>query len=428
MPDLKDTQIKSAKPKAKPYRLYDRDGLYLNISVAGTRRWYWRYRLGDLDSTFTVGEYPDVSLVQAREARAVAAKEVAQGKNPTPVKVKIPKTKPASASASGISTSAGANAGAGVPGSLWAVADEWLAKKTPNWGAHHAAKVRALMERYVRDGQLGARPVGQVKTNALYALVTDVAVRQTVNKDAGERRAVAPHSAIMLRRALDSTFRLAKMKGLVEFNPVADLRASDVIETPAKKSNAKLDDKGLTALHVAVSGYGGQMLTKLAIELLMLTALRTIEVRGADWQEIDFEHKVWNVPASRMKRRIAHAVPLSVQALAVLEKLKVLTGGKGWLFPNSRRPTTFMASTTVNAALSYMGFAGDTGNWFRAHGCRGTFYSWALANKYQSEAVDQQLAHLEPDETKRAYLQAQFWPERVKLMDAWGAYLQGLKG
>jgi len=131
-----------------------------------------------------------------------------------------------------------------------------------------------------------------------------------------------------------------------------------------------------------------------------------------------------------MKRRIAHSVPLSSQALSVLEKLRVLTGGKGWLFPNQRRPVDFMATTTINSALANMGFGGDTGNWFRAHGVRGTFYSWALRNKFQSEAADQQLAHVERDPVKRAYLDEnaeQFWLERVKMMDAWGDYLDALK-
>lgn len=416
---LSDTQIKNAKPKAKPYRLYDRDRLYANVSVAGTKRWYWPYRLGDRDLTYTIGKYPDVSLKEARDIQAAAAKEVAQGKHPSPIKVKQAKPLP---TAPGVP-----HAPASAPGSLWAVADEWLTKKTPNWGAGHAAKVRALLERYVRDNEIAMRPVGKVQTGDLYALVTGVAVRQTINKDAGERKHAAPHNAIVIRRALDAVFRLAIMKGLIKSNPMADLRASEVIETPATVHNAKLDDKGLAALHVAVGAYGGQMLTKLAIELLMLTALRTVEVRGADWKEIDFDARVWNVPASRMKRRIAHAVPLSAQALAVLEKLKVLTGGKGWLFPNSRRPSDFMASTTVNAALSYMGFGGDTGNWFRAHGTRGTFSTWAYGAGYRGEAIEQQLAHLETDPTKRAYLQAEFWPERVKIMDAWGAHLHGLK-
>ncbi|SAL55683.1 phage integrase family protein [Caballeronia udeis] len=421
---LTDVQVKNAKPKAKPYKLSDMKRLYLLVGTSGSKRWYWAYRNGDRDCTFPLGEYPAVSLDHARDLRSAAAKEVDQGKPPTPVKVKQAKPAPATNNGAPASTPVDAP----VPGSLWAVADEWLAKKTPNWGAGHAAKVRAMLERYVRDNPIGARPIGVVETGDLYALVTGVAVRSSVNKDAGERKAVAPHSAIILRRALDGVFRLAKMKGLIKFNPVADLRASDVVEKPAPKSNKALDSAGLVALHAAVGAYGGQMLTKLAIELLMLTALRTVEVRAADWQEIDFTNKVWNVPASRMKKRIEHAVPLSAQALAVLEKLKVLTGGKGWLFPNSRRPADYMASTTVNAALSYMGFGGDTGNWFRAHGCRGSFSTWAYGAGYRGEAIEQQLAHLEKDATKRAYLQAKFWPERVQIMDAWGAYLHGLKG
>ncbi|PZR49621.1 tyrosine-type recombinase/integrase [Paraburkholderia fungorum] len=439
---LTDTQIKNAKPGAKPHKLYDRDRLYVLVGTSGSRRWYWSYRLGGKDATYSIGEYPEVGLLRARELRANAAKLVAQGLQPPPLKTKPAKVKTTPAPGSSAQLIAPASDGASgstedwekdwnvIPGSLSAVAKEWLKKKIPGWGADHAAKVRKLLERYVRDNPIGAVPVQDVQTGRLYELVTSVAVRKDRALIDGERKGEAPHNAIILRRALDAVFRLAIMKGKIKVNPMADLRTSEVIEKPATRHNTKLNDAGLSELLAAVENYRGQRLTKLAIELLMLTALRTVEVRGADWKEIDWDNRVWNVPASRMKRRIAHSVPLSSQALSVLEKLRVLTGGKGWLFPNQRRPVDFMATTTINSALANMGFGGDTGNWFRAHGVRGTFYSWALRNKFQSEAADQQLAHVERDPVKRAYLDEnaeQFWLERVKMMDAWGDYLDALK-
>jgi len=419
---LTDTQIKNAKPGQKPFKLYDRDRLYLLVGTSGSKRWYWGYRSGDKDMTASLGKYPEIGLADARAARAQAAKAADQGQHPKPAKGADPLA-PAQ-------LIAGAPAPADLAtdqGSLWALADEWLNKKTPGWGAGHAQKVRALLERYIRNSPLGAQQASEVTTGDLYALVTSVAVRADRQLVAGERKAEAPHNAIIVRRAVDAVFRLAIMKGLVKSNPMADLRAAEVIEKPAVRHNAKLGDNGLKALLAAVDAYGGQRLTKLAIELLMLTATRTIELRGADWQEIDFDNRVWNIPAQRMKRRIAHAVPLSSQALAVLEKLRIITSGKGWLFPNNRRPHDFMASTTINTALSNMGFGGENGNWFRAHGCRGTFSTWAYSKGHRTEAVEQQLAHLEPDETKRAYLQAEFWPERRQIMNEWGDYLQSLK-
>ncbi|MGF6905328.1 tyrosine-type recombinase/integrase [Paraburkholderia sp. GAS348] len=442
---LTDTQIKNAKPGAKPRKLYDRDRLYVLVGTSGSRRWYWSYRLGDKDATYTIGEYPEVGLLRARELRADAAKLVGQGLQPPPLKIKPAKVKTTPVPGSSVHTpmavqlTAPASASANdwesgwenvIPGSLAGIAREWLGKKTPGWGVDHAAKVRKLLERYVRDTPLGALPVQDVQTGDLYELVTSVAVRKDRALIGGERKSEAPHNAIVIRRALDAVFRLAIMKGKTKTNPMVDLRTSEVIEKPATRHNTKLNDAGLSELLTAVEKYRGQRLTKLAIELLTLTALRTVEVRGADWKEIDWEKHTWNVPASRMKRRIAHSVPLSSQALSVLEKLRVLTGGKGWLLPNQRRPVDFMATTTINSALANMGFGGDTGNWFRAHGVRGTFYSWALRNKYQSEAADQQLAHKERDPVKAAYLAEnaeQFWLERVKMMDAWGDYLDNLK-
>jgi integrase len=411
---LTDAQIKNAKPGPKPRKLYDRDRLYLLVGVSGSKRWYWAYRMGDKDATYSIGLYPDVGLVDARKARDKAAESVARGESPGGVK-------PAQSAQATASLSL-------TPGSsLWAVSEEWLIKKTPNWGKAYADKVRALMERYIRDGKLGKTDVSEIETGQLYELVTSVAIRTGRDLVEGERKATAPHNAVLLRRCLDAVFRLAKIKSLIKSNPMADLRASDVIEKPKTRHNTKLDDNGLIELHTALTAYRGQRSTKLAIELLMLTALRTVEVRGADWKEIDFAGQKWNIPASRMKRRIAHSIPLSNQAISVLEKLKIITGGKGWIFPNQRRPDDFMATTTINAALGYMGFSGEKGNWFRAHGARGSFSSWAYKNGYRTEAIEQQLAHLERDETKRAYLESEFMKERIEIMGAWGNYLDSLK-
>ena len=425
---LTDAKVRNAKPKTKPYRLYDQDRMFVNVSVAGTKRWYWAYRLAGEDKTLSLGQYPDVSLDAARDACRAAKKRVKEGLSPKAMEFEDPNTQsiaqhpPTSAPAISkhaapvLTPKAGNN-------SLWVVADEWLQKKNDDWEKGHADKVRALLERYVRDGALGKLPVKDVQTGDLYELVNGVAVRADRPLISGERKAKAPHSAIILRRALDAVFRLAIMKGLIKTNPMADLRASEVIVKPKVKHNAKLGDKGVIELYTALDSYGGQIQTKCAIELLMLTALRTIEVRGADWSEIDWQAKEWVVPAFRMKRRIEHSVPLSAQALSVLEKLKVVTGGKGWIFANARTKGTYMASTTINAALSYMGFGGETGNWFRAHGCRGSFSSWAYKQGYQGEAIEQQLAHLEPDPTKRAYLDEKFKDERIKIMNAWADYL-----
>lgn len=405
---LTEAVLKNAKPRAKAYKLYDRDRLYALVSVAGTKRWYWSYRLGDKDVSLPLGRFPDVGIKEARERRAEAAKLVDAGVHPQAYKE----------AAIAVKQAEQAN-------TLWPVAEEWLEKKSPGWGASYVTKMTNLLERYVRDG-LGARPIAEIQTGDIYALITRVAVRKKADKGIGERTKSAAHNAVILRRALDSVFRLAIMSGRAAVNPVSMLRASDVIEKPVPRHNKALDGKGLGDLYAAVGGYGGARLTRLAIELLMVTGLRTAELRGADWKEIDWEARVWDVPASRMKRRIEHSIPLSTQALTLLAELKLMTGGKGWMFPNMRRPETFMASTTINNALTNMGFKGAS--WFRAHGCRGSLSTWAYETcAYRSEAIEQQLSHLERDAVKRAYSRAQYWPERVKMMQAWGDYLSGIK-
>ncbi|MGA3249152.1 MAG: Arm DNA-binding domain-containing protein, partial [Paraburkholderia sp.] len=178
---LTDAALKNTKPRAKPFKIYDRDRLYALVSVAGTKRWYWSYRLGGKDVAVPLGRYPDVSIKEARALRDEAAKLVEKGEHPKAHKEAVI-----------------AQMKAEQANTLWPVVEEWLAKMKPTWGAHHAAKVEALLVRYLKTG-LGERPIAEVQTGDVYALISGVAVRKRINTDAGERRPQAPHNAVMLR-------------------------------------------------------------------------------------------------------------------------------------------------------------------------------------------------------------------------------------
>jgi integrase len=218
-----------------------------------------------------------------------------------------------------------AEAKAAKENALWPACVAWLKHKTPSWGESHASKVRMLLHRYVKNNEtregeegfevvsgLGARPIKEIKTPEITKLLKSIAVRQAITGK--ERREGAPHLAIILRQALDGVFRNAINDGRTETNPVAALRTSDVIQKPETRNNRKLKTpKELRGLFDALRDSTSEKRTILAIRLLLLTGLRTIEVREAKWPEIDFDKAVWTIPAERMKMKIEHAVPLAAR-------------------------------------------------------------------------------------------------------------------
>ncbi|CAN7689258.1 integrase [Paraburkholderia terricola] len=165
------------------------------------------------------------------------------------------------------------------------------------------------------------------------------------------------------------------------------------------------------------------------MRLLLLTSVRTAELRGATWKEIDFNTATWIIPIERMKMRRPHIVPLSAQAVQVLEQIQKITGTKAaddHLFPNVKDKSRPMAATTINAALIRAGFNNE--RLFRAHGARGTFSTWAHEQGFAPLAVERQLAHVEKNRASRAYNKAELLPERRKMMQDWGDYLQSVSG
>jgi len=177
-----------------------------------------------------------------------------------------------------------------------------------------------------------------------------------------------------------------------------------------------------------MSKFGGYRTTAIAIELLLLTFVRTVELRMAKWEEFDFENNEWRVPAVRMKMKVEHIVPLSKQAKIFLIELRGITGAGPHLFPNNRRPVDYMTATTINQALKRLGFSGKGTIGFSAHGFRGTATTLLHeGGKYRSEAIERQLSHAEGNKVKAAYNKAQYLPERQKMMQDWSDYVDTLR-
>jgi integrase len=345
----------NAKPQGKPYKIRDRDSMYLRVSVSGSKVWKFDYRLDGKDCSYTLGRFPDLSISETRQRRIDAAKLVASGVHPKAHEKQLQ-----------------LQAITHNKNTFWAVCEEWIEDNRDRWSEYYCGQAIRFLSRYVKDSPLGNMPVRDIKVAHVYDLLQSISKRKVLSGD--ERKlGGAPHIAVRLRQHLDAIFRRAIIRGRAEANPVAALKVSDVVTLPPTRHNRALEADELKHVLAAFSVVGTP-LTRLAMRLLLLTSVRTVGLRGATWREFDLEAAMWALPGERMKMARPHLVPLSTQAIEVLEKVKEITRPKtsgDCLFPNARDKSRPMAATTINAALVRAGFNNE--RLFRAHGARGTF-------------------------------------------------------
>ncbi len=392
-PAAKDEAKKQTDP-AKPYRMADGGGLYLEVTPAGGKLWRQKYRLDGVEKRLAHGSYPEVSLAEARDRRDVARKLLAAGVDPGEHKK---------------ATKAAKDERAG--NSFEVVAREWFAKQKPTWVASHASKILLRLENDVFPW-LGARPVGEVSAKELLGTLNRVVERGAVE------------TAHRILQNCGQVFRYAIVTGRAERNPAADLRgALPPVKTTHHPAITEL--KAVGGLLRALDAYNGSNVTRCALKLAPLVFVRPGELRHAEWAEFDLDAAEWNIPAAKMKMRAAHLVPLSDQALAVLQELQPLTGHGRYLFPGGRSPRRPMSDNTVLAALRRMGIPKDemTGHGFRA--MARTILDETL--HFRPDYIEHQLAHTVKDPNGRAYNRTAHLPERRKMMQAWADYLDTLK-
>jgi integrase len=290
-----------------------------------------------------------------------------------------------------------------------AIAEDWISKKQVTWTANYIRQVTTFLKSDVYPA-FGALPISEVRSAHILKVMK-----------AAEARG-AETIAILIRQWCSQIFRYAASNLLVEGDPAAALRGAVI--RPKVKHNKSLSKDELQDLLSKFRVFSGERLTAIAMELLMLTFVRTVELRCADWTEFDLQARLWTVPAERMKMKSAHVVPLSLQVIAQLSELRELTGGKGWLFPNSRRPKACMSGTTINRALERMGLAG-TGSklQFSAHGFRGTASTLLHEMGFNSEWIELQLAHAPRNKIAAIYNKAKYLAERAQMMQDWADFI-----
>lgn len=387
---LTNTACKNAKPSEKARKLADGGGLYLEVLPSGGKYWRMKYRFGAKEKRLAFGVYPAVSLEEARECRNQAKKLLATGKDPADVKKQEK-----------LATKAAHD------NSFEAVAREWYAARRESWSDHYAD---SLMKRLEADifPDFGHRPISDVSTRELLATIRKIEGRGAVD---------------IAKRALQTCgqiFRFAVIAGYAERDPSADLKG--VLKTVKSKSHAHLAESELPEYLAKLEGYDGHPLTLLALKFLLLTFVRNGELRGARWEEINFDKAEWRIPAERMKMREQHVVPLSRQALAILREIQNHSGNREHLFPNQHHPRGCMSENTLLYALYRMGYHSRA----TAHGFRSTASTILNEHGFRPDVIERQLAHAERNNVRAAYNHAEYLPERKTMMQWWGDYVDGV--
>ncbi|MDO9106507.1 MAG: tyrosine-type recombinase/integrase [Methylovulum sp.] len=391
---LADIQIRKIKPTDKPQKLSDGGGLFLLVTPQGGKFWRLAYRFTGKQKTLSIGEYPYISIAEARKKREEAKEQLVNGIDPSAAKIA------AKIATHGIAAN-----------SFEIIAREWHKTHMTSKSESHAKKTLACLEKDV-FAWLGKLPITNIEAPDVLAVL-----RRIEQRGANE----LAHNT---KSIIGQVFRYAIATGRAVRNPIPDLQGA-LTPVVVKHHAAITDPVQIGALLRACEGYTGHFATRTALHLSFLVMLRPGEVRKAEWSDIDLERAEWRIPAAKMKMKDEHIIPLSRQAVALFNEIRPLTGTGQFVFPSVRSLSRPMSENTINGALRRLGYTGDE---MTAHGFRG-MASTRLneAHLFHPDAIERQLAHGEQNSVRAAYNRAQYLPERVKMMQWWADYLDSLK-
>lgn len=378
---LTDAQIRSAKRAEKPRKISDGGGLHLLVASNGGRYWRYNYRFNGKQKTLALGVYPDVSLAMARGRHQRARQLLADGIDPGAQREASAKT-------------------------FETVAREWHTRWKENRHQRHAYYVLRRLEADVFP-EIGSSQLSDL---------TAASFRDTVRK-------IEDRGALDIAKRVLNTcgqiMRYAIANDLTAHNPVAGIKPADILKPRKHRNYARIDAADLPELLHAVDGYVGSEHTRLALQLMALTFVRTSELIGARWTEIDEKEARWSIPAERMKMKTPHIVPLSKQALAVLKQLREISFDRELVFPGDLDSAKPMSNNTLLFALYRLGYRGR----MTGHGFRGVASTILHEQGWPHEHIELQLAHQERNAVSAAYNHALYLKPRAEMMQAWADYL-----
>lgn len=390
---LNNTICNNTKPKDKAYKLFDGQGLYLEVMPTGGKLWRLKYRYGGKEKRISLGAYPEVSIADAREKKINARQLLIDGHDPS-VKRQNQKTQIIE----------------DQQNTFEKVAREWYAHKLSEWSENNGKTVLKRLEKDIFP-IIGNTPI----KNVTHKMLLDLA--ETV-KERGANE--------LAKRIIQTSvhiFQYAIITGRADKNIASDLKG--LIKPKPKTHFAAIEAKDLPQFIHDLHEHRAQLnhQTYLAVHFMMLTFVRTGEMIKATWDEFDFEEKIWIIPAQRMKMKRDHMVPLSDQAIKILEQLRKLHNHPEYVFPSRNNRNNHMSNNTILMALDRMGYRGK----MTGHGFRSLAMSTIMERLgYRKEVPDAQLAHAKKGDVARAYERAQYLDERRKMMQEWADYLDAL--
>lgn len=389
---LSEIKIRSIKAQGKDFKLFDGGGLYLLVTTSGGKLWHFKYRYKGKEKKIAWGAYPEISLLDARQKRDEARKQLINGFDPGEIRkaqrqVTIQEIE-----------------------TFEAIAREWHKRFFSTWSEKYAETLMSRLELYVFPW-IGKKPIAGIKPPEMLSVLRRIESRGTLD------------TAHRVKIICGQVFRYAVSTGRAERDSTADLRGA-LPRTQKKHRAAITEPKKVGALLRSIDAYQGSFVVQCALKLAPLVFLRPGELRRGEWEEISFENAEWNIPGSKMKMKEPHLTPLSQQAIEILKELHKLTGNGRYIFPGrtSNRP---MSDNAILAALRNMGYAKEemSGHGFRA--MARTMLDEVL--QFRPDIIEHQLAHAVKDPNGRAYNRTSHLAARKKMMQTWADYLDGVK-
>jgi integrase len=388
---LTDPKIRQAKSADKPYKLFDGGGLFLLVQPGGAKLWRLKYRFGGKEKLLAIGSYDKgLPLKKAREARDKARDQLTEGIDPGVLKKKEKHAEREQAE-----------------NTFWAMALNWVETYGARWTESHRARVIASLEADAFPA-LGNLPIQEITPPMVLSVIRAV-----------ESRGALDVASRVLQRT-SAIFRYAIQTGRATYNPAADMKG--VLKTRKVEHRTTISRDELPDFLKKLDSYSGDPVTKLALRLIVLTFVRTGELRGARWEEFNVEQREWRIPAERMKMGSPHLVPLSPQSLAVLEELKPLTGHLDLLLPGQRDQEKPISENTLLYALYRLGYHKRA----TVHGFRALASTILNESGFRPDVIERQLAHAERNKIRAAYHRSEYLEERQKMMDWWGKCIESM--
>jgi integrase len=400
---LSDTTCKNAKPQEKPFKIADEKGMFLLVNTNGSKYFRLKYRFEGKEKTLALGVYPETSLKQARDKRDEARKQIAEGIDPGEIK-KQGKAEKAAA----IDRQNRLEAGMPILNSFEHVTRDWLSSTSHTVRELTQQKKTRHFERHVFP-TIGAMDITGIKSPDIYGVIKPLIAKGQLE------------TAHRVHSEIASVFAYAIAHGFTNYDP-AQAVAAQIPAQKVKHRAALTEPKDIGQLLRDIYSYQGTFVVQCAFRMSPLLFQRPGEIRQMEWKDIDLEAKEWRYFVT--KTEVLHIVPLSKQAISILEEVKPLTGSGRYVFPSSRGDGRPMSDNTIRTALKTLGYDSDV---MTAHGFRTTASTLLNEQGWSPDAIERQLCHMPRDAVRAAYNRAQYLEERRKMMQAWADYLDSLK-